>query len=77
MVADYLLSGKEWSGPRQGINWAGYGAWAAGFAVGIQNTYQPAVVYSFFVGLVVYTVLAKAGLQPAVVAPVQAKAVGR
>jgi cytosine permease len=77
MVADYFLSGKEWSGPRQGINWAGYGAWAAGFAVGIQTGYQPAVVYSFFVGLVVYAVLAKAGLQPAVVAPVKAKAVGR
>ncbi len=77
MVADYFLSGKEWSGPRQGINWAGYGAWAAGFAVGIQTSYQPAVVYSFFVGLIVYTVLAKAGLQPAVVAPVKAKAAGR
>jgi len=68
MVADYFLSGREWAGPRQGINWAGYGAWAAGFAVGIQTTYRPAVVFSFFVGLVVYAVLAKAGLQPAVVA---------
>lgn len=76
MVADYYLSGKEWSGPRQGVNWAGYGAWAAGFAVGIQNTYQPAVVYSFVVGLVVYAVLAKAGLQPAVV-EAKAKAAAR
>lgn len=66
MVADYYLSGREWAGPRQGINWAGYGAWAFGFAVGIQKEYQPAVVYSFVAGLIVYAVLAKAGLQPAV-----------
>src|SRR5271165_6197376 len=31
MAADYLLSGKRWSGPRAGINFAGYGAWAVGF----------------------------------------------
>jgi len=76
MVADYYLSGKEWSGPRQGINWAGYVAWALGFAVGIWSPYQPAVLYSFFVGLVVYAGLAKAGLQPAVVA-IQARAAAR
>ena len=35
MAADYLLSGRKWAGPRQGINWAGYGAWALGFLVGI------------------------------------------
>ncbi len=75
MAADYLMSGKRWAGPRQGINWAGYLAWAAGFAVGILpflpvaaavKTYvQPAVVYSFATGFVVYAVLAKAGLEPA------------
>lgn len=64
MVADYYLSGKQWAGPRQGINWAGYGAWAVGFAIGIQQSYQPAVVYSFLAGAIVYAVLAKAGLQP-------------
>jgi cytosine permease len=73
MVADYLLSGKRWAGPRQGINFAGYGAWAAGFLVGIlpflplsEQTrlyLQPAAVYSFVVGFVVYAILAKAGLQ--------------
>jgi cytosine permease len=74
MTADYLLSGKKWAGPRQGINLAGYIAWALGFAVGIlpflpvsetlkQNA-QPVVVYSYIVGFVVYFVLAKAGLQP-------------
>jgi cytosine permease len=67
MCADYLLSGKQWAGPRQGINWAGYGAWAVGFAVGIQQVMQPAVLYSFFVGFAVYALLAKVGLQPRVV----------
>jgi purine-cytosine permease-like protein len=74
MAADYWLSGKKWAGPRQGINLAGYGAWAAGFVVGIlpflpisaetKPYIQPAAVYSFIVGFVVYAVLAKAGLQP-------------
>jgi len=74
MAADYLLSGKRWAGPRDGVNWAGYLAWAVGFMVGIlpvvlvgesAKTYvQPAVLYSFVTGFVVYAVLAKAGLQP-------------
>ncbi len=78
MAADYLLSGKRWAGPREGINWAGYLAWALGFAVGILpflpvseslKTYsQPAVLYSFITGFLVYAVLAKAGMQPRVVA---------
>jgi cytosine permease len=37
MIADYLLNGGRWSGPREGINWAGYGAWLLGFLVGISN----------------------------------------
>jgi cytosine permease len=74
IAADYLLSGKQWKGPREGINWAGYGAWAVGFVVGILpslpvspelKTYaQPAVVYSFIAGFLVYALLAKAGLEP-------------
>ena len=74
MAADYLLSGKKWAGPRQGINWAGYGAWALGFLVGIlpnlpvspelKAHVQPAVLYSFVVGFLVYILLAKAGLEP-------------
>ncbi len=72
MVADWLLAGRKWSGPREGINWAGYGAWAAGFIVGIlpfigYPNIQPAVVYSFLVGYFVYFILAKAGLQPRLV----------
>ena len=75
MVADYLLSGRRWAGPRAGINWAGYGAWAVGFVVGIvdflpvgpevKKMLQPAAVYSFLVGLVVYALLVKMGLEPA------------
>ena len=74
MAADYLLSGKRWAGPREGVNWAGYLAWALGFLVGIlpflpisdslKTHVQPAVVYSFVTGFAVYAVLAKAGLQP-------------
>lgn len=77
MAADYWGSGKRWAGPREGINWAGYGAWAAGFLVGILpflplpeevKTYgQPAVLYSFFAGFIVYRLLAKLGLEPKVV----------
>jgi cytosine permease len=78
MAADYLLSRKKWAGPRAGINFAGYGAWALGFVVGIlpflpvsdsiRSAAQPAVVYSFLTGFVVYAVLAKLGLEPAPVA---------
>lgn len=74
MTADYLLCGKQWKGPRDGINWAGYGAWAVGFLVGVipflpvstqvQQMAQPAVVYSFVAGFVAYYLLAKAGLEP-------------
>jgi cytosine permease len=81
MVADYLLSGRRWSGPREGVNLAGYIAWAVGFVVGIlpldvlpislspemKGYVQPAVVYSFLVGFVVYFGLAKAGIRPKVV----------
>ena len=78
MVADYLLSGGKWAGPREGINWAGYIAWALGFVVGnipflpvsdqVKTLAQPAVVYSFLTGFAVYWILAKAGLQPKTVA---------
>lgn len=77
IAADYLLSGKRWAGPREGINWAGYIAWAVGFVVGIlpflplppetKRYVQPAALYSFIAGFVVYALLAKAGLEPKVV----------
>jgi len=37
MIADYTLNGGRWSGPREGVNWAGYIAWGVGFLVGISN----------------------------------------
>jgi cytosine permease len=73
IAADYLLSGRQWSGPRQGINFAGYGAWLVGFIVGILPRLlpadtapyaEPAPLYAFIAGFVVYYALAKAGLQP-------------
>ena len=76
MVADYFLSGKKWAGPRKGINWAGYAAWGLGFLVGVlplpfmpvpdelKRYAQPAVVYSFLTGLIVYVLVAKAGGEP-------------
>jgi cytosine permease len=86
MMADYLLAGKKWSGPREGISIAGYGAWAVGFVVGIlpflplpANVIaylQPAAVYSFIAGFVVYVILAKAGLQGKVVSETVATAQG-
>lgn len=79
ILADYLLSGKKWAGPRAGINFAGYGAWAAGFLVGIvpfipglaawKAYLAPATVYSTITGFVVYLILAKSGLQSGALAP--------
>ena len=78
MAADYILEGGRWSGPRRGINWAGYIAWAIGFLVGIPDHIpgipsswvradNPAMLYSFVVGFFIYLVLAALGLRPAVI----------
>ena len=37
MLADYLMSGRKWSGPRAGFNPAGWISWIVGFAVGAFN----------------------------------------
>jgi cytosine permease len=81
MAADYLLSGCKWSGPRKGINWAGYVAWAVGFIVAILpmvggdrfSFINPAPVIAFVIGFVLYAVLAKVGLEPEVVEMSSAK----
>jgi cytosine permease len=85
MIADYLLSGRKWSGPREGINMAGYLAWAVGFIVGIlpflpisadlKPYTQPAGLYSLIAGFIVYWLAAKAGMEPKVVAMPVAKSV--
>jgi cytosine permease len=70
MVADYLLSGKKWNGPRAGFNPAGWISWLLGFAVGAAD-FIPALagkvpcppVAAFVVGFVVYLILAGIGLQ--------------
>lgn len=78
MAAEYIETGRRWSGPRAGINWAGYIAWAVGFLVGIPDHIyglpaawvkadNPAVLYSFGAGFIVYFVLAKAGLRSSVI----------
>jgi purine-cytosine permease-like protein len=84
MAADYFLAGKKWSGPRKGINWAGYVSWAIGFVVGILNSIpgvpaswvkadRPAVLFSFIVGFAVYFVLAKAGAWPELIPQTELK----
>jgi cytosine permease len=77
MTADYILSGKRWAGPRAGVSIPGYAAWALGFLVGIlpflpvsdaiKAYSQPAVVYSYITGFIVYFALAKMGMEPATV----------
>lgn len=74
MTADYLRHGG-WKGPRAGINWAGYLAWAAGFVVGIWGSiphigfpYGLETLMSFVVGFAVYAILAEMGLEPPAVA---------
>jgi cytosine permease len=78
MTADYLLAGRRWAGPREGISLPGYLSWAVGFVVGIlpflpipadwKPYVQPAVVYSYLAAFGVYWLAAKAGLEPRTVA---------
>jgi cytosine permease len=69
MMADYLLAGRKWNGPRAGFNPAGWISWALGFFVGAADFIPfmagkiPAPpVAAFIVGFVVYLLLAKAGM---------------
>jgi len=85
MMADYLLSGRKWAGPRSGFNPAGWISWIIGFAVGAAD-FIPGLagkvpcppVAAFIVGFVLYVILAKVGLQsktlqmPAAAAPAPA-----
>ena len=71
MMADYLLSGRKWAGPRAGFNPAGWISWALGFVVGAAGLLHIPVladvpcppVAAFVVGFVLYVILAKIGLQ--------------
>ena len=70
MMADYLLSGRKWAGPRAGFNPAGWISWVVGFAVGAAD-FIPGLagkvpcppVAAFIVGFVLYLILAMVGLQ--------------
>jgi cytosine permease len=70
MMADYLLSGGKWAGPRAGFNPAGWISWVLGFIVGAAD-FIPGLagkvpcppVAAFVVGFVLYLILAKIGLQ--------------
>lgn len=76
IVADWLLSGRRWAGPRPGVSLPGYAAWGIGFIVGLLNNsfiagligrtllpaWHPTGVYSFVAGFAVYWLLARAGL---------------
>ncbi len=70
MVADYLLAGCKWAGPRAGFNLAGWVSWVLGFAVGAAD-FIPGMkgmvpcppVAAFVVGFVLYAILSKAGME--------------
>jgi len=76
MMADYLLAGRKWAGPRSGWNMAGWISWIVGFAVGavefiaripgleaLAGKIPCPPVAAFIVGFVLYIVLAAIGLQ--------------
>ena len=76
MMADYLLSGKKWAGPRAGFNPAGWISWIVGFFVGGVTLFVEAFlggtmplqipcppVSAFVVGFGLYWILARAGLE--------------
>ena len=72
MLVEYLFNGGKWSGPRAGFNPAGWISWAVGFVVGILPILEiypvpAAPVAAFIVGAVVYGILAKLGMQSALV----------
>ena len=88
MMADYLLAGRKWPGPRAGFNAAGWISWVLGFAVGavefiakipglesLAGKVPCPPVAAFIVGFVLYIVLATIGLQSKTLdMPAQAKA---
>ncbi|MDO4630437.1 MAG: hypothetical protein Q4C70_14760, partial [Planctomycetia bacterium] len=73
MMADYLLSGREWNGPRAGFNPAGWISWFFGFFVGAFNFIPEPMRQGFdmpcppllalVVGFVLYYILGAMGMQ--------------
>lgn len=67
MYIDYFANGKKWSGPREGVNPAGWLAWAVGFIVGVLPNFGVNIpmspVAAFLAGAIVYAACVKTGLQ--------------
>jgi cytosine permease len=75
MAADSIRHRGAWPGPRRGVNAAGLVAWAVGFLVGMLpplgravgwgpwSQAQPAAVFAFLAGFLVYAALARIGLE--------------
>lgn len=77
MLADYLLSGRKWAGPRAAFNPAGWISWAVGFVLGSIDLVADKVpglsgialgvpcppMAALIAGFVLYFILAKAGLE--------------
>ena len=77
MIADYLLSGRKWAGPRAAFNPAGWISWAVGFILGAIDLVADKVpglsgialgvpcppMAALIAGFVLYLILAKAGLE--------------
>ena len=69
MVADYLLAGQKWPGPRSGFNPAGWISWAVGFCIGIDlipglaGKIPCPPVAAFIVGFVLYAILVTIGVK--------------
>jgi len=74
MAAEYALSRGVWAGPRKGVNWVGFAAWAVGFAFGISDKLpgipaetaellRPATLIAFCAAFLSYAGLALLGLR--------------
>ncbi len=75
MAADYYRHRGEWPGPRQGVNQAGLVAWVMGLTVGLVPLiarawgrvegarFQPATVFAFLTGFLVYLLMAWFGAE--------------
>ena len=74
MAADYWQHEKRWPHTRPGVNYAGYGAWAGGFLVGVipllplpehfLAVAHPSSVFACIAGFAGYIVLGNMGLKP-------------
>lgn len=65
MFADYFLNKGVWSGPREGLNPAGWLAWAVGFIIGIGIGIEVplAPICAFFAGAIIYSICTCVGIK--------------